>query len=56
MGIIRRILEKWVCRHEWEILQKVSFYQESNSELPHRIAYLLSCKKCGKLKQVEIKS
>lgn len=37
------MLEKWACKHQWEVLAKTEYSDCSQ--------YLFVCKKCGKMKK-----
>jgi hypothetical protein len=54
--IIKKIINKLCCSHEWEEVSHIKTYSQSNNrELPIQIDYLYCCKKCGKFKQITIK-
>ena len=40
--LIRRVLEKWCCKHEWESVMRVRHYGYDK--------VLFFCRRCGKLK------
>lgn len=53
MNLIKKILEKWACKHEWELFKDVSM--EERSMLGTRLTYHIwhfICKRCGEFKQV----
>lgn len=54
MNIIRRILEKVACCHEWNIIAKYDKYGSNSSQRPYKTTILFYCKKCGKMKKVVI--
>lgn len=54
MNVIRRILEKVACCHEWESVMNCDKYEDSNSQKPYKTTILFCCHKCGKLKKVVI--
>ena len=43
MKWIKMLMEKWACKHEWEVAAR-TVYLDGNR-------YLLICKKCGKIKR-----
>lgn len=53
--IIKKIINKLCCSHEWEEVSHIKTYSQSGGELPVQIDYLYCCKKCGKFKQITIK-
>ena len=54
MGVIRRILEKVACCHEWESVMNCDKYEDSTSQKPYKTTILFCCHKCGKMKKVVI--
>lgn len=54
MNVIKRILEKVACCHEWEILTSCDKYESSSSQRPYKTTILFYCHKCGKMKKVVI--
>lgn len=42
------------CRHEWEIQKSLPVY-DNDGKLPVSLLYVLRCKKCGDIKQHEVK-
>ena len=49
------MINKWLCCHEWEKLQRVDSYANANDTIPSRITFYYSCKKCGKIKKIDVK-
>ena len=47
--------EKSSCDHQWEIIKKLDVYQYSYDKMPCKVKYILRCKKCGDIKEKEIK-
>lgn len=47
--------EKSSCQHQWEIIKKLDVYQYSYARMPYKVVYILRCKKCGDIKEKEIK-
>ena len=52
--ILVQIIEKWICKHEWETFQKSTVYSECNDVIPIRFEFILICKKCGKIKKIKL--
>ncbi len=56
--MIKEILEKWSCKHQWELIAKNIVYEdddkEENGDYPIRVIRLLDCKLCGKLKKIRL--
>lgn len=50
--IIKKLLEKWSCKHEWELVREIKAYFSTHKEI---IGYecILICKKCGKIKRIK---
>ncbi len=42
------------CRHEWEIQESLPVYG-NNGNVPVAFLYVLGCKKCGDIRQHEVK-
>lgn len=58
MNLIKQILNKWFCCHEWKFIEKI-IYDEFDiagfeSKLPIKSKWYFVCKKCGKIKQVKV--
>lgn len=47
--------KEYLCKHEWEIMDAVKVFNDSYSKRPCEIKYILRCKKCGDIKEKEIK-
>ncbi len=43
------------CRHEWEIEESLPVYDGNDGTLPVAYLYVLRCKKCGDIKQRQVK-
>jgi len=53
--LIKQILAKWGCMHQWKTYHKTNVYDWArNSDLPNRIEVTLICTKCGKIKKIEL--
>ena len=50
--IIKKLLEKWSCKHEWELVREIKANFSTHKEI---IGYecILICKKCGKIKRIK---
>ena len=48
--IIKKLLEKWLCKHTWKLSETNVVYSISGE---HCI-YIFICKKCGKIKKVKV--
>lgn len=48
--ILKKLIDKWCCHHEWEIWRKVDVEGDWGNTWT---VYHLVCKKCGKLKKVK---
>ena len=56
MNMIKQIINKWFCCHEWTKLERVDTYSNTNATLPTIITIYYCCKKCGKFKKIVIKN
>ena len=51
---------KWIkfllglCDHQWEVINKHYLYHRETASIPYGTKYVQQCKKCGKIKKVEI--
>ena len=56
MNMIKQIINKWFCCHEWTKLERVATYSNTNATLPTIITIYYCCKKCVKFKKIVIKN
>ncbi len=63
MGVVGKLLEKWACKHDWDVMYNMEIYdtyevvksKNSNKEpIPSGVRRTLVCKNCGKIKQVNL--
>lgn len=57
LNLLRAILEKWACKHDWDTFAKTKVYDEGDTmdtAYPIRTRYTLICKRCGKIKKVAV--
>ena len=53
MKWLYRILRLFWCPHKWEVFKKNTFFHKgSSSEYPVRMTFTLSCKRCGKIREM----
>ena len=52
--LVKRILNKIACAHEWDVYHESRVFDGDYSERPHTIKHTLICKKCGKIKQIKV--
>lgn len=53
MGLIRAILEKWACKHQWQPRLSIDLYPGRREEsAPNGIVVWYCCKSCGKFKRI----
>jgi len=50
--IIKRILLKRACYHEWELYKEVNVVNDSGQNV--RFEHTMLCKKCGKFKKIKM--
>lgn len=50
MGIVKNLLEKWSCKHEWQPWNTVNVRDDFGGRYT---VYHFVCKKCGKFKKVK---
>jgi hypothetical protein len=54
MGLIKDILSKYACHHEWEVHKEIHGFSSENLIIPELIEQVLICKKCGKIKKIKL--
>ena len=52
--VLIKLLEKWACSHDWDQYHRTNVYEDDNTETPYKIKETLICKKCGKIKKIEL--
>lgn len=52
--LLKRLLNKWTCCHEWVEYKKINVYEDGYGDIPVYYKYLFICKKCGKMKKVQM--
>lgn len=52
--IIKKLLEKWSCKHELEFFKHIKVYDGFSNDMPCGHKYIFICKKCGKIKKIKI--
>ena len=52
--MIKKLLEKWACKHRWELYHGTNVYRSSEALTPYEIRHTLICQKCGKIKTIKI--
>ena len=51
---IKGIFEKWACKHRWTVFEKKFVQIEGFIDRKATMRYILFCKKCGKIKKMDI--
>jgi hypothetical protein len=51
--IIKYIIRKLFCPHEWEFKREFNFFEEGDSVPANKIIIYI-CKKCGNFKKIKI--
>ena len=54
MGFIKNFLNKISCCHEYEFHTRTSTFEKDESIRPYKVEEILICKKCGKIKRIEL--
>lgn len=54
MGLIKDIVTKLACSHEWVEGQTFKKYDSETDVYPAKVVQVLYCKKCGKVKKYKI--
>lgn len=45
--LIQAIIDKWFCKHKWEVDRTVSHFY-SREKIPYQIDTIIVCTKCGR--------
>ena len=54
MKILKQLLEKLACKHNWYEQQRFNNMANSiDHKIPSKIKIIYICKKCGKFKKIE---
>ena len=53
--ILNKLLDKWLCKHDWELFETHEVYTTFEFNMPEYHVYIFICKKCGKIKKVQVK-
>lgn len=51
--ILNKILEKFLCKHDWGLFEHIEVYDEFTRDIPSYNTFIFICKKCGKIKKVK---
>ena len=55
--LIKQLFVKWTCSHDWKVHHDVELYYSEDTR-PNRLPYghrqTLICKKCGKIKKINL--
>lgn len=54
MGILKKLIQKWSCHHDWECLENFRYFEDEKDELPIGYARIYTCKNCGKIEKIII--
>ena len=52
--LIKQILAKWSCMHQWEVHNATNIWHDNKDPRPYAIRHTLICTKCGKIKQIKL--
>lgn len=55
--MFKQLLEKLLCKHNWKVHCTIDVYKNNNgviSKDPYKTKQTLICKKCGKIKKIEL--
>lgn len=50
MGVVKNLLDKWACKHEWEHWHTANVSDDMGGRYT---VFHFVCKKCGKFKKVK---
>lgn len=52
--MLKQLFQKACCCHDWEERYKTRVFETDSSSRPYEIKVTLVCKKCGKIKQINL--
>jgi hypothetical protein len=52
--MLRKLIEKWSCKHKWEIHNTTNIRDTEMPDIPTAVRRTLICKDCGKIKQINL--
>lgn len=50
--MLKKLIDKLLCNHEWETIQEGYVYLDENDKMPAYKKLLMVCTKCGKIKKL----
>lgn len=50
--LLKRILEKLACNHNWKLKTTYRKFEDPNDKMPIKIIDYYVCTKCGKIKKI----
>ena len=53
-NMLRKLIEKWSCKHKWEIHSTTNIHDTDIPDMPTKIRQTLICQHCGKIKQINL--
>ena len=54
MNILKKLIQKWSCCHDWERLESFRYFEDEKDKCPIGYARIYACKNCGKMKKIII--
>jgi hypothetical protein len=52
--MFKKLIEKWLCKHKWEVHKEVKGYYGQHSTRPTSIRQTLICQECGKIIKIKL--
>lgn len=52
--LIKQIISKKFCHHEWKLEKEVTVYEKDSSKRPVKVTYIYICSKCGDFNKITI--
>lgn len=52
--MLRKLIEKWSCKHKWKIHHNTEVYDTEIAKTPTKLRQTLICQECGKIKQINL--
>lgn len=53
-NMFKKIIEKWLCKHKWQVHREIEAYDGEHSKTPHTIRQTLICQECGKITKIKL--
>ena len=52
--MLRKLIEKWSCKHKWKIHNTTNIRDTEMPDIPTAVRQTLICQECGKIKKINL--